>query len=190
MPEAKHATHPHDVKAKDLEPMTKAPPEKPEASRAAKRQQRDKSEKPQSLQQRLDDIRRRVEIASNSPVAPGKAEEFEDLWDELDDVGEGDTDNPADVALIQAAHNHLQHHAPRRASELDSLEAQLDRAAKQQRQPQAVPDTPEMAHVKARIADLHTSLANDPRALPGDKERAQELQHKVDGITAEKATAK
>lgn len=189
MSEPKHPTaHPHAVTAKDLEPMKRAPAENPEPSRAARRQRAEKPERPQSLQQRLDDIRRRTEAAYHSPAATGKAEEFEDLWDELDSLTDADNDNPADAALIQAAHNHLQHHAPRRGSELAALEQQLDRAVKQQRQPQAQPDTPELAHVKRRIADLQTDIARDPKALPADKERAQALQHKVDEITAEKVS--
>jgi hypothetical protein len=148
-----------------------------------------KDEKPQTLYQKLADIRNRVETAAMSRVFEGKAEAFADAWADLDAIGEADPNKPHEAAMIQAAHNHLQHHAPRRASELDALERQLDEATDAKPRPQAVPDSPQLAHVKARIAALQTDLARDPRALPDDKERAQQLQERVDQINTEKATA-
>ena len=190
MSDAKHDTKhaDHAVKAKDLEPL-KADPDKARMTAPARDAARaPKAEKPRTLHEKLDAIKGRVEAASNSPVADGKAEEFADCWDELDEIGTPeDQDNPADAAMVQAAHNHLQHHAPRHASRIEALEAELDRAVKEHEKPQAKPDTPELAHVKARIADLQTEIANDPRALPGDKQRAQELQRKVTTLNMEKA---
>jgi hypothetical protein len=161
-----------------------APPKPPTQPRPS-----EEPEKPQSLSQKLADIHDRVETAANSRVFAGKAEAFADAWADLDDIGDPDPNKPAEAAQIQAAHNHLQHHAPRRASEIDSLEQQLDAATSDKPRPQAVPDSPQLASVKARIAALQTDLARDPRALPSDKERAQQLQERVDEINAEKATA-
>lgn len=146
-------------------------------------------EKPKTLDQKLAAIRNRVEAAAMSRVFEGKAEEFAESWDELDAIGEGDKSKPHEAAMIQAAHNHLQHYAPRRASEIDSLEAQLDAATEDKPRPQAVPDSPQLANVKQKIAALQTDLARDPRALPDDRERAQQLQERVDQLNTEKATA-
>lgn len=182
--ETKAAAAEHPVKAVAVDhPVTKSKDQQTAETATAKQ----KAEKPQTLQQKLHDIRRRVEAVSNSPFMEGKAEEFAECWECLDAVGT-DHSNPADASMVQAAHNHLQHHAPRRASRIDALEAQLDAVMKGEEKAQAKPDTPQMAHVKGQIADLQTDIATDPRALPEDKQRAQELQYKVDSINADKAT--
>jgi chromosome segregation ATPase len=195
MSDVKHDTKAHsDPKghpnAKDLEPL-KADPDKakmtaPARDAEAAKARKGDDDKPKTLHQKLKAIHDRVEHAANSPVLDGKAEEFEDCWDELDALGEGG--NPAEMAMIVAAHNHLQHHAPRQASQIDALEAQLDEAVKEHQKPQAVPDTPQLSHVKQRIEDLKTRIARYTRSLPADKQRAQDLQRKVTELNMEKAS--